>query len=472
MIYDYVIVGSGAGGSVAFSHLAGANHTLLLEEGTVTADSLIGLSVSDVNNVAYRNSGIRPALGFPSLAIGEGVAVGGSTEINGGLFWRTPDFVLRKWGEMGFDWARDGSLIPIFENFERRLNVSLEKDLPGHDLDSDKLDLGARRLGWLSVRVPRLTTNCLRKNLCPSGCPSGAKQTASRTLLRDGVALGGEILIGIKDVKIVSKPNFIEVFGINEKGEQKFKTKQIVLSAGAIETPKILVKSKMISRKKVKVAFHANTKVFAEFTEEINSSPSTIFTRQIQEFLEDGILIMGANARPEYFAMAATHLSDESYAKLRRNFAHLGIYTTQSKVRGSVRLGRFLLNRNQLTVRWHSDDKSLIFLSLRHAAAVLFEAGALAVYLPFRNGHRFTNLKSVDDFLDSASFKELQTSTVHLMSSLPMSNSKSNSIDEYGRLKKDRRVQILDASILPTSVAESPQATIMALSKHILCKTT
>ena len=47
----------------------------------------------------YRDGGLTPFLGNPAIGFGEGVALGGSTVVNGGLLWRTPEFILSEWSE-------------------------------------------------------------------------------------------------------------------------------------------------------------------------------------------------------------------------------------------------------------------------------------------------------------------------------------------------------------------------------------
>ena len=68
--------------------------------------------------------------------------------------------------------------------------------------------------------------------------------------------------------------------------------------------------------------------------------------------------------------------------------------------------------------------------------------------------------------------RRLSLSTVHLMSSLPISvfGSKTvSTLDHKGRLNRYPRINVMDASILPTSIGESPQATIMAMVR-MFCK--
>ena len=95
---DYLVVGSGAGGSVACSELIKKNKdVILVEEGShYKIDHLKG-SIADSFSKVWRNSGVTPILGNPSFGYGEGMCLGGGTYINGGLIYRTADTVLQDW---------------------------------------------------------------------------------------------------------------------------------------------------------------------------------------------------------------------------------------------------------------------------------------------------------------------------------------------------------------------------------------
>ena len=97
--YKIVIIGSGAGGSVTAKILSEKGHeVLIVEEGqNFTDHKKVGLSK---NLDKWRNYGATPIFSNESIiSYAEGKCVGGSTEINGALMWRTPDDVLDKWSK-------------------------------------------------------------------------------------------------------------------------------------------------------------------------------------------------------------------------------------------------------------------------------------------------------------------------------------------------------------------------------------
>jgi choline dehydrogenase-like flavoprotein len=471
-LYDYIIVGSGAGGSTAFYELTKNRNRriLMIEEGIYSASDVRSQSLGFINRNLYRDSGIRPALGKPPITIGEGKAVGGSTEINGGLFWRTPDHILKLWRAKGISWADNKNLEPIFQEYETLLRVKFENTWPEYDIASRLLEAGAEKLGWKCVKVPRATGgNCIRSNVCPSGCPSGAKNSMSQTLIPKGIEYGGELRTGIRVLKLVAKEEFITVEAYDSSGEKiEFRATKIIVSCGAVETPRLLVRSGIIKARNIKVSFHANLKVFAHFPVEVNPNLGTIFTRQVQQFLADGILIMGANAMPGYMAIASGSFNSETYNYIKANYSQFALYTAQTQVVSQISLLRWPLTNFLLRISWNDTDLDKIRFALMKTIELVFNAGAKRVLLPFLDASPISSQQEAMDHVSIEKLKSLQVSTVHLMSSLPLSTDPESALDDLARIRCEPRIQVLDASALPSSTIESPQETIMAMVAHVI----
>ena len=466
---DVVIIGSGAGGGTAFNYYAAKKSTILVEEGFFNAEDAKKMSVSESTRKMYRNSGLRVAVGRPTITIGEGCAVGGSTEINGGLMWRTPIHKLKQWASLGIKHLSESELTPYFERVEKDFNVISEFSRFELDVDSEKLIAGSKNLNWKIVPARRAVSNCEKRNLCPSGCPSGAKQTISRVKLNQGVLSGGEILKGVKVMRIRSRKKSIllECKEIITGETVKINASKCIVSCGAIETPRLLARSNFLNRPYGTIGMHINLKILAEFPEEINPDKSTIFTHQVQEFMEDGILFMAANLRREYLAFASSHLSNVTFEEIINKFKNYAMYTSQ--IEATTRLfdigPRF--GNPVLVVKYSRKDKLKIKESLVLLSRVLFAAGAKKIILPYSGNNTAKNMIEISDIIGSNRFQNLNLTTVHLMSSLPLKK-KSKIIDDIGRLKKDKRIQILDASILPTTIGESPEETIVTIAEKLL----
>ena len=121
---DVVVVGSGAGGAAAARALAERGlDVVVVEEGDYhdardyDTDPLAALPM------LYRDGGLTFAEGKPTIPVPVGRCVGGTTVINSGTCFRTPDAVLARWrDEFGIPWATE--LDAEFEALERDLRVA------------------------------------------------------------------------------------------------------------------------------------------------------------------------------------------------------------------------------------------------------------------------------------------------------------------------------------------------------------
>src|ERR1035438_8114417 len=96
---EILVIGSGPGGAVTAATLAESGRSVtLLEDGPhLGPESCAPFSIGEMEQ-KYRNGGLTPALGRPTIPYVEGRCVGGGSEINSGLYHRTPPEILEQWG--------------------------------------------------------------------------------------------------------------------------------------------------------------------------------------------------------------------------------------------------------------------------------------------------------------------------------------------------------------------------------------
>ncbi len=106
---DVLVVGSGAGGATAAATLAAAGRqVVVVEEGPmVTTDELRRWSIGRRLARLYRDSGFGAAVGNPPVALPMGRCIGGTTTVNSGTCFATPDDVLGEWAASGHMLAWD-----------------------------------------------------------------------------------------------------------------------------------------------------------------------------------------------------------------------------------------------------------------------------------------------------------------------------------------------------------------------------
>lgn len=473
---EYLVVGTGPGGSVAGGLLSeNGKDVIFIEEGGFYPSQARSTNIGHMTALFYRDSGIFPFLGSPTVAFAEGCCVGGGSIINGALLWRTPPWVLDEWKTTyGLEGYSEKDLADHFKFIESRLNVVRHTMEKSANLDSKALVKGADNLGWKFVMVPRAVKNCTNENLCPTGCPSGAKQTMLETYLSRAFKNGARLFANLKVKRIKwSGKRAVSVVAesSNNCGAKPaiFYFDKLILAGGAIQTPHLLKRSKCSKLAGNQLEFHMNLKIVARFNKPIYGEKGTMFTVQVQEFAEEGILFMASNMRPQYLTTALSHFDNDIINRVLKNYPFYGIYVAMIRPRSKARIVSCAGERPLVYYRFNPADTFLIRKTLRLAAELLFASGAIELYMPISGTQPISSLQHFDNIIDRISPKNFEIISVHAMASCPMGNENRESVvDLTGRLKDFENVYITDASILPSNIGESPQGTIMAFAHEII----
>src|SRR5436309_12451690 len=123
---EVVVIGTGAGGAVVAKELAERGHAVvLLEEGDYHTRGDFNGHAADMQRKLYRDMGATLSVGNAVIPIPLGRTVGGTTAINSGTCYRTPDRVLHEWAvQFGLDELSPEKLAPHFERVEATLGVA------------------------------------------------------------------------------------------------------------------------------------------------------------------------------------------------------------------------------------------------------------------------------------------------------------------------------------------------------------
>jgi choline dehydrogenase-like flavoprotein len=153
---DAVVVGTGAGGATAAARLRdGGRDVLMLEEGGLHRVETFTTDPSTMIRRLYRDAGTTLIIGNPPILFAEGRCVGGSTVINGGMAWRTPERVLHHWeAHLGLTGLGPEGMEPHLAEAERILHAEPNaEDTWGRN--THLFLRGASALGWPVARAPR-----------------------------------------------------------------------------------------------------------------------------------------------------------------------------------------------------------------------------------------------------------------------------------------------------------------------------
>jgi choline dehydrogenase-like flavoprotein len=248
---DVCVVGSGAGGAVMAARLAARGlRVVVLEEGGHFPPDSLQMDESWAFPNLYQEGGARATADL-SISILQGRALGGGTLVNWTTSLRPPARVLRHWAQVhGVNGLDEATLAPHFEAVEQRLRV---QPWPVDDANANNRMLweGAGALGWSRETTRRNVTGCQALGYCGTGCPVGAKQSTDLTYVADAVRDGARVFTRARVVRLEKSGRRISAVQAQARDATGKPTgrkvvvrpRLVVLAAGAVGTPEILLRS-------------------------------------------------------------------------------------------------------------------------------------------------------------------------------------------------------------------------------------
>ncbi|MCU0248286.1 MAG: FAD-dependent oxidoreductase, partial [Bryobacter sp.] len=303
---EVVVVGSGPGGAITACLLAEAGRRVLLaEEGPfLPLDSCPAFSRLEMEQ-KYRNGGLTVALGANKIAYVEGRCAGGGSEINSGLYHRTPADVLARWRrEFLVQALTERDMLPHFEANERDVCVST---LPGTaPAASLKLHAGATKLGWRSLEVPRWFRY--------EADGTGTRQSMTRTFIPRFLKAGGILLAETRVARLRREGKVWVLEARRAQGTKvRIEADTVFLCAGAVQTPALLRRSGMTQNIGDSLRVHPTLKLVARFPEPVNSATMGVPVHQVKEFAPR--LSLGCSiSSPAYLALGLLDHPEQAVA--------------------------------------------------------------------------------------------------------------------------------------------------------------
>ncbi|MGI0499804.1 GMC family oxidoreductase N-terminal domain-containing protein [Limnospira platensis CENA597] len=456
---EIAVIGSGPGGAITACLLAEAGRdVLLIEEGAfLPLESCAPFSQEEMVQ-KYRHGGLTAALGTPKVQYVEGRCVGGGSEINSGLYHRTPPQVLERWRtEFQVEGLGDADLLPHFQACEEAVTVC---PLPGKPpAASLKLHQGAIKLGWESLEVPRWFRYETQDD--PNLPPKGKRQSMTKTFIPRALRAGCRLRSETRINRIGRRGQKWTLWA--NTGEIEAET--VFICGGAIQTPALLRRSGITENIGNSLQLHPTVKAIAQFSEPVNALDMGVPVHQVKEFAPRFSFGCSISSPPYLSVGMVDH--PEYMGEVHRHWENMAIYYAMitASGRGSVRT---LPGFRDPLVRYRLTGEDLRDLGdgLRKLSQLLFEAGAIAVY-PSLSG--FGRLKGDDrdripEILPAASTNLM---TVHLFSSCPMGeNRRLCAVDSFGKIHGFDNLYIADGSLLCTAPGVNPQGSIMAIARR------
>lgn len=482
--YDVVIVGSGAGGGTVAQGLVplvrAGKRVLVLEQGPRLDDHEYTGQEVEMASVLYEDGGgFLTADGTMTLAFGR--VYGGSTVVYTGTSLIAPERVIREWNVPGL--AHD-DLAARSRTYMAENNVHL---LPREVINENNhlFVAGARAAGWEAGQFPVNVRGCRGSSLCNLGCPNGAKMGTHRVQLPNAERGGVEVVTRAEVLRLEERAAVVRVHDTTTgtkgrpsewaPGEYRVAANTIVLAAGAVGTPALLLRSPVTSRlPRVGHGFtcHPAHILVAEHERAITNDvghPKSFFLDRAED---QGFVLETCMYFPFTTAKNLTGFGAE-HSALMRAFPRLQMILVLACDK-AVPENRVTVDRAGRPVVHYTFTPAVVrslVAATRASARIFFGAGAQRVHAPSakvpligrEDAHRLDELIQERYFLPG----RISVSAAHLMGGCGMGAPGTSVTDAWGRVHGIPWLRVADASLFPDSLEINPYLTIMALADRV-----
>jgi len=490
---DFCIIGSGAAGGVCALKLAEAGFdVLVLEEGpnipkeqghggASHVRKMLNEREGDMYKLLYQEGATRLTKNG-GIKVLQGRCLGGGTAVNWSACLPPRKETLQEWQKRGLPFTRENldpylrevvNYLPIVRN--DRYNTSARMFIKG-----------CGHLGIPHDNLPNNTHKCRECGSCGVGCPYDRKMSGFVKWLPDAVAAGAKVYTDTKVDKLVwsgdrvteVQARFLDAKTRPTKRKLTVRPKRgVVLAAGSIGTPGVLLRSKLDVGGRVGKFTHIHpvTICIGKYTERTFPAYGVPDNMWSPKFGDGpvGYLIETGSFFPVLSA-SATLQHGEALHQIMRDYYPAGAimyahHTTgfdENEQYGTVELDKYgepELDYKVARANVRSMQESLEVMSKIH-----FAAGATSVY-HLRNPPLEVTPTSGLDELKKINFAEPQRATiftVHVMGGCQMNpnDERRACVGTDFRLRGMRNVWVADASVFPTGLGANPQVTIYALA--------
>lgn len=485
---DIVIIGSGAGGGIAAEILARSGlSVIVVEEGPLRSTYDFKMKEADAYPQLYQEAAARKTAD-KAINILQGRCVGGSTTVNWTSSFRTPPDTLAYW-QRNFglvDYAQ-AVLQPWFEMVERRLNIREWIGVP--NANNELLRTGGSKLNIDVGTIRRNVQGCWNLGYCGTGCPTNAKQSMLLTTLPTALELGATLYSGLRAERLLIEGDRVvglECLAMDKPGihprpvRVRLNGRHIVLSAGAIGSPALLLRSGVPDPGQLigKRSFLHPTVISSALMDSVvagySGAPQSLYSdHYLHTQAIDGPVGFKLESAPLHPVLFSTTLQGYGHAhvELMQQFPKAQVLLAlmrdgfhESSRGGSVGLredGTPLLDYPITDFLWDGARRALLAM-----AELQFAAGAKRVLAVHEACSGWSSLAQARNGIAALPMRpySMRVVSAHVMGGCAMgSDSRQSVADGRGRPHHLAGLTIADGSLFPTSIGANPQETIYAV---------
>lgn len=480
---DVVIVGSGAGGGTVALGLAplaeaGARVVVLEAGPRVPPAARTGRELEMARRLYVDAGGMLTR--DRSLTLAMGRAYGGSTLVYTGVSLVPEREVVAGWGVPGLDpedvLARAGRAAAMLEVHE------LPEEL--HNPNNRAFARGCRELGWRLRRIPLAVRECRGAGVCNLGCPHDAKLGTHNVHLPEAERRGVEVVTGCRAVRVGEGWVEAVVSGSPwagpppwEEGAWRIRARAVVVAAGAVGSPALLLASGLGRRLPWLgrgLALHPALILVADHEEAMEGfwgHPKSWYTDEFvasHRYLLEVCMYYPFTTARNLIGFGAEHA--EAMGRMRHMQQVLVLALDRAREENRVRVGRdgeavveYRLAREVLDAFHHA---------MLSTARLFFAAGARRVHAPA--GRPFWVERGDLGGLEAAIPRErvrpgrISVSSAHPMGGCRMGTGPEDSVtDAWGRVHGVAGLYVADSGLFPASPEVNPALTVMALADRV-----
>jgi len=495
--FDIVIIGSGAGGGTVAKELS----DLCLQGYKIALLELGPQHIAKDNNreelamaqrYYFSGGGFQTTTQDMTLAFAKGV--GGSTNVYTGVTFKLPESAVKKWNVPGITLD---DLNPRMDKYLQENGAHYENE--NNINQNNKLfKKGCEKLGWHVDQFAINTRNCAGLGTCNLGCPIEAKQGTAVVQIpkaeHNGVQVipncrvdridGNDILAAIStpySSQHSSQQSSVQSETNSPKDQApwsyRIRAKKIILCAGAINTPAILLRSfgtefnPFIGRY---LTCHPAMIMAAEHPEKVDGTQGPPKNYYCEQFVEsERFLLESCMYFPFSFSRNLVGFGSQVDEFVNRYpYLQMCIALVMDDAHSENRVSLNKHGEAQVHYKLNQKIQNSLIKATRANAKLMFAAGASRLHAPgakqfFIHKHEVDQL---DTLIHEKHFKlgQVSIASAHLMGGCKMGDSATHSVtNSWGKVHSQEHLYIADGSLFPSCSEVNPYLTIMALADRV-----
>jgi choline dehydrogenase-like flavoprotein len=478
---EVAVIGSGSGGGVA-AHLLNEKYEVgIFEKGNYTNGETNNETFGYHN--FYETYALQQTRGYKVLLLA-GSGVGGGTSINWTTSLRTPDNILSEWDSLTGqnNYFNSSNFKSSVDFICQQLNVSEANNrIPQKEI---KLAEGLSQNHISYKIIPRNTSNdqCLESGFSTFGHSDESINSSYKIWFPEDKFKSQNVYSNTSIKHLTISNNRATHINVEKNGNvQQIAVDKVVLAAGSLNTPKILLnsgyKNKHLGQH---LKLHPVSGVAGKFSEEQKPWAGTMQGIYSDDnlFMKDnyGYLLEGLPMHPSLFFPFFPNNNDnfEDFIK-SYNYWSGSIVLTSDKSSGSI------INKNPQHL-WDYNlndfDHSNLLHGLENLVRANYLAGAEEIMVaasPTMHWKKSSNF-NIEDFIDKIRAIKNEPFRILLGSAHQMGTARINPNPEQGVVSLDGKVHglenvyIVDGSTFPRCSGVNPMISIQSMSHFLMSK--